>query len=210
MQPHGVNHLSQLEPSASYLIWEEPPSPQWWLCRCRYNGVMHIIVRDPLLDYLLLLREVDSSQEPKLITALPLTKTDSVDALTSKLKEHVHTLNNYTDESLVQSGIIRWRIRRTSFLCIQELPLILAALLAGSFLAFIISFFIIITNLQGWLMILVGSSLGIVIGMALRWVANKKMGSLNSSWGRFFSTIFSATIAAFLTAALCFTLFVGY
>jgi len=59
-------------------------------------------------------------------------------------------------------------------------------------------------------MILVGSSLGIVIGMALRWVANKKMGSLNSSWGRFFSTIFSATIAAFLTAALCFTLFVGY
>jgi hypothetical protein len=124
-----------------------------------------------------------------------------------KMKECLHTLNNVSNNSIAVPSVIYWRLRRIIFICAHESPLIFVAVLMGSFLAFLVSLFVVITDLQGWFMIAIGSFLGALMGVFLRWIANKKLVSFTGSWGRFFSTVFSATVSALLTTLLFFVLF---
>ena len=63
------------------------------------------------------------------------------------------------------------------------------------------------TDLTGWVMVVVGTLLGALFGWVLKWVADRKMASLTGAIGRFVTVTCSTVVGALVTVTLFLFLF---
>lgn len=193
--------------SSSYLIWEDADDKAWWLARSHDEDAVYVIAEDAVTQHILILRQPTQSKDFKVIATVPKDKSGNAGSGIAEGKRIAVRWLGDPDAASIRASVRRWRANRWGKIALRELPLACFALLTGVMLAFIVAAFFIMTNITGWLMIVVGTLFGTCAGLLLKWLADRKLKSLLGPVGRFYTVAGSATLGALLTTSIFFMLF---
>lgn len=197
----------QAESSSAYLIWEDADKETWWLARSHDDGGAYVIAPDSVTKHILVLYQRAGKGRFKVIASVRTGAGNAFPAAIAEAKRMAVRWIGDPDFAEIKSSVRAWRAQRWSKIAIREVPLALVSLSIGGLLAFIVAAFFITTDIAGWLMIVVGTLLGLSSGWLLKWAADRKFASLMGPLGRYFTVTGSATLGAFLMVTVFFILF---
>lgn len=201
--------VSASEQSAAYLIWEDADDKAWWLARSHDQDAVYVIAVDAITHHILVLRQSSKDSDFRVIAALPRAATED---LAKGLAEGKRTTVKWLGDQKtpdIRSGVRNWRARRWSKIALREVPVASVAFAVGVLLAIIVAAFSIMTNINGWVMIAVGTVFGASAGFLLKWLVDRKLRSFLGPLGRFLTVTGSAALGALLTTSTFFVLFSG-
>lgn len=204
MRPDETSNSSIATP---ILIWEDAADDAWWLARSQDADAVYVLAEDAVTHHVLVLRQAAKGQAYKVVAAIRSgALTDSASAVAAGKDAAVRWVQN-PQAADIRADVRRWRTTRCTKIGLRELPLACVAFVIGCALAFIIAAFFIVSNMAGWVMIVVGTFFGAGAGWLLKWLADQKMKSAIGPFGRFLTIAGSATLGALVTMMVFFVLF---